>query len=59
MVETELIKTPTTDFHLKAPVAGQLPEIERNDTADHISVNYVNRFTIYDESETQTKAVQQ
>jgi myo-inositol-1-phosphate synthase len=39
--------------------AGQGPGIERQDTAEHIIVNYSNRFTIYDEAETTSKPMLQ
>lgn len=52
MVEHKLISNKTGDFHFKPFTAGTAPSVSRNDTADEIEVKYVNRFTIFDETET-------
>lgn len=52
MVEHKLISNKTGDFHFKPYTAGTAPSVSRNDTADEIEVKYVNRFTIFDETET-------
>ena len=50
-----LIRSSTEDYRLKAMPANQGPGIERQETPEHITVNYTNRFTIYDEAETTAK----
>ena len=37
----------------------KFPGIQRSDTRDHITVNYSNRFTLYEEAETTTKSMLQ
>ena len=50
-----LIRSQTEDYRLKAMPANQGPGIERQETPEHITVNYTNRFTVYDETETTAK----
>lgn len=52
MVEQQLISSKTDDFHFTEYKQGTHPSVERNETADNIQVKYVNRFTLYDETET-------
>jgi hypothetical protein len=52
MVEPKLISSKKEDFHFTQYTAGTAPSVERVDTAENIEVKYVNRFTLYDETET-------
>lgn len=52
MVEKTLITSKTGDFHLKEYTPSTAPSVSRTETADNIEVKYVNRFSIYDETET-------
>ena len=58
MVEQTLIKTATEDYTLKEmPAHG--PGIQKTENDDNITVNYSNRFTIYDEAEATSKPMLQ
>ena len=52
MVEQKLISSKKDDFHFSSYTQGTAPSVERVETAENIEVKYVNRFTIYDETET-------
>lgn len=51
MVEPKLISSKKDDFHFTQYTPGTAPSVERVDTAENIEVKYVNRFTLYDETE--------
>jgi len=51
MVEPKLISSKKGDFHLTKYTPGTAPSVERVDTAENIEVEYVNRFTLFDETE--------
>lgn len=57
MVEQTLIKTTTEDYSLKEMKAGDAPGIVRTEDDTAITVNYSNRFTVYDAAENTSKAM--
>ena len=59
MVEHKLISSKTGDFHLKEYKPSTAPSVQRTETEDNIEVKYVNRFTLFDETETVSTPVLQ